>query len=289
MSINSNYEVPQNWDFFFCRVEGKPASVRVNLALRQIAPVEGYKYRLNFLIKMQNPTPEGMSSNEEYPVLCDIEDAISGKAEQMGAISAGAVKSGGILELIYYTNLSEGLPEACVDELAAFEGYQYKSYFEEDPEWKDYFEFLFPDPYSYQSMQNRRVVMQLEENGDNLDIPREIDHWIYFDNEQSRAQYVEKVIRKGYKVVSEDFIENARKQIPELPIEKRIRYLNDYKLSEDDARILTTDRDLSEYFDELVKLTKDAKKSCSYITTILLAMMNESENIKKVADLKFEI
>ena len=89
--------------------------------------------------------------------------------------------------------------------------------------------------------------------------------------------------------LSEDFIENARKQIPELPIEKRIRYLNDYKLSEDDARILTTDRDLSEYFDELVKLTKDAKKSCSYITTILLAMMNESENIKKVADLKFEI
>jgi aspartyl/glutamyl-tRNA(asn/gln) amidotransferase subunit B len=89
--------------------------------------------------------------------------------------------------------------------------------------------------------------------------------------------------------LSEDFIENARKQIPELPIEKRIRYLNDYKLSEDDARILTTDRDLSEYFDELVKLTKDAKKSCSYITTILLAMMNESENIKKVTDLKFEI
>ena len=75
MSINSNYEVPQNWDFFFCRVEGKPASVRVNLALRQIAPVEGYKYRLNFLIKMKNPTPEGMSSNEEYPILCDIEDA----------------------------------------------------------------------------------------------------------------------------------------------------------------------------------------------------------------------
>ena len=44
-----------------------------------------------------------------------------------------------------------------------------------------------------------KVVMQLEENGDNLDAPREIDHWIYFDNEQSRAQYVEKVIRKGYK------------------------------------------------------------------------------------------
>ncbi len=90
-------------------------------------------------------------------------------------------------------------------------------------------------------------------------------------------------------VLSDEFIEEARKQIPELPIEKRLRYLNNFKLSEDDARILTFDRELSEYFDELVDLTWDAKKSCSYITTVLLAMMNESETIKNISDLKFDI
>ncbi len=86
-----------------------------------------------------------------------------------------------------------------------------------------------------------------------------------------------------------DFIEQARKTLPELPIDKRIKYLSEYKLSEDDARILTTTRDLSEYFDELVSITKDPKKSCSYMTTILLALMNESEDIKKISDLKFDI
>ncbi|NVP17292.1 Asp-tRNA(Asn)/Glu-tRNA(Gln) amidotransferase subunit GatB [Candidatus Gracilibacteria bacterium] len=90
-------------------------------------------------------------------------------------------------------------------------------------------------------------------------------------------------------VLSDEFIEEARKQIPELPIEKRLRYLNNFKLSEDDARILTFDRELSEYFDKLVDLTGDAKKSCSYITTVLLAMMNESETIKNISDLKFDI
>jgi aspartyl/glutamyl-tRNA(asn/gln) amidotransferase subunit B len=55
--------------------------------------------------------------------------------------------------------------------------------------------------------------------------------------------------------LSDEFIAEARTKIPELPIEKRIRYLNEYKLSEDDARILTTDRELSEYFDELNSLT----------------------------------
>ncbi|MCH2188418.1 Asp-tRNA(Asn)/Glu-tRNA(Gln) amidotransferase subunit GatB [Candidatus Gracilibacteria bacterium] len=89
--------------------------------------------------------------------------------------------------------------------------------------------------------------------------------------------------------LDDDFIESARATIPELPIEKRIRYLNEYKLSDDDARILTTDRALSEYFDTLVEKTKDPKKSCSYITTILLALMNESEDVNNISDLKFDI
>lgn len=86
-----------------------------------------------------------------------------------------------------------------------------------------------------------------------------------------------------------DFIQKAKDSLPELPIEKRIRYLRDYELSSDDARILTTTREISDYYDELVSITKDPKKSCSYITTILLALMNESEDIKNISDLKFDI
>lgn len=89
--------------------------------------------------------------------------------------------------------------------------------------------------------------------------------------------------------LEDDFIDQAKSTIPELPIDKRLRYLNDFKLSDDDARLLTTSRDLTEYFDELVKLTNDAKKSCSYITTILLAMINDSEEINSINELKFDI
>lgn len=90
-------------------------------------------------------------------------------------------------------------------------------------------------------------------------------------------------------VLSDDFISEAKSTLPELPIEKRLKYLHDYKLSNDDARLLTVTRDLSDYFDELVILTNDPKKSCSYITTILLALINESEDIAWVNDLKFDI
>jgi aspartyl-tRNA(Asn)/glutamyl-tRNA(Gln) amidotransferase subunit B len=56
-------------------------------------------------------------------------------------------------------------------------------------------------------------------------------------------------------VLEDDFIENLRKELPELPIKKRIRYLNNFKLNDDDARILTNSRELSEYFDKLVEIT----------------------------------
>ena len=87
----NNKNLPQNWDFFMCRIEGAPASIRTNLALIEVAPLEGLTQRLQFYIKMQNPRPDGLSSNEEYPILCDIEDALGDKAEAIGAILAGVM------------------------------------------------------------------------------------------------------------------------------------------------------------------------------------------------------
>lgn len=87
--------------------------------------------------------------------------------------------------------------------------------------------------------------------------------------------------------LDDDFINQCRASLWELPVEKRIRYLADYSLSEDDARILTNDKTLSDYFEKLVELSKDAKKSCSYITSTLLALLNEEG--KSIDTMKFDI
>jgi aspartyl-tRNA(Asn)/glutamyl-tRNA(Gln) amidotransferase subunit B len=89
--------------------------------------------------------------------------------------------------------------------------------------------------------------------------------------------------------LSDEFIEETKKLIVEFPIERRLRYLNIHKLQEDDARLLTADYELSNYFEELFKITNDAKKSCSYITTILLALIKESEDEVKITDLEFKV
>ena len=215
----NNKNLPQNWDFFMCRIEGAPASIRTNLALIEVAPLEGLSQRLQFYIKMQNPRPDGLSSNEEYPILCDIEDAIGDKAEAIGAILAGVVKSEGFLELWFYTQNVEALAKTCEDALQTFEGYQSGYNIAEDPEWEDYFGFLYPDEFSYQTMQNRKVLMQLEKNGDKMEVPREIDHFIYFKEAAQQQAFAKEVEAKGFKVRFNDdeFVEERKAEGKEYP------------------------------------------------------------------------
>ena len=215
----NNKNLPQNWDFFMCRIEGAPASIRTNLALIEVAPLEGLSQRLQFYIKMQNPRPDGLSSNEEYPILCDIEDAIGDKAESTGAVSAGVVKSEGFLELWFYTQNAEALAKTCEDALQTFEGYQSGYNIAEDPEWEDYFGFLYPDEFSYQTMQNRKVLMQLEKNGDKMEVPREIDHFFYFKEAAQQQAFAKEAEAKGFKVRFNDdeFVEDRKAEGKEYP------------------------------------------------------------------------
>ena len=215
----NNKNLPQNWDFFMCRIEGAPASIRTNLALIEVAPLEGLTQRLQFYIKMQNPRPDGLSSNEEYPILCDIEDAIGEKAEATGAVSAGVVKSEGFLELWFYTQNAEALAKTCEEALQAFEGYQSGYNIAEDPEWEDYFGFLYPDEFSYQTMQNRKVLMQLEKNGDKMEVPREIDHFFYFKEAAQQQAFAKEAEAKGFKVRFNDdeFVEDRKAEGKEYP------------------------------------------------------------------------
>ena len=215
----NNKNLPQNWDFFMCRIEGAPASIRTNLALIEVAPLEGLTQRLQFCIKMKNPRPDGLSSNEEYPILCDIEDAIGEKAEATGAVSAGVVKSEGFLELWFYTQNAEALAKTCEEALQAFEGYQSGYNIAEDPEWEDYFGFLYPDEFSYQTMQNRKVLMQLEKNGDKMEVPREIDHFIYFKEADQQQAFAKEAEDKGFKVRFNDdeFVEDRKAEGKEYP------------------------------------------------------------------------
>jgi aspartyl-tRNA(Asn)/glutamyl-tRNA(Gln) amidotransferase subunit B len=75
--------------------------------------------------------------------------------------------------------------------------------------------------------------------------------------------------------VEEKLINQVKAQMPELPKEKFQRFLSEHKLSEYDAMVLVQDKKIADFFEACVPLSKDAKKICNWITSVLLKEVNE--------------
>ena len=74
--------------------------------------------------------------------------------------------------------------------------------------------------------------------------------------------------------ISDDFINNIKKSIPELPDEKKKRFIEKFNLSAYEANILVSDIETSKYFEEVIK-NSDVKISTNWITGELFALLND--------------
>ncbi len=65
------------WDFYFCEIDGKPHSNMVKLSLFDVAPIVPLSFFHCIEISLRHPNPEnGMTTNEEFQTLKDLEDLI---------------------------------------------------------------------------------------------------------------------------------------------------------------------------------------------------------------------
>ena len=74
--------------------------------------------------------------------------------------------------------------------------------------------------------------------------------------------------------LSEDFINKIKKNIPELPDEKKKRFIEKFNLTPYEATILVSDIETSKYFEEVVKVS-DVKLAANWIIGELFALLNE--------------
>lgn len=97
---------------------------------------------------------------------------------------------------------------------------------------------------------------------------------------------------------SEDYIKNIKSKLPELPDQKLNRFKKEYELSESNAEILTSQKELADYFEEVISEVKEkiaskeiisdkekaVKLAANYIITELLKHL--SDNNQEIKDIK---
>ena len=76
--------------------------------------------------------------------------------------------------------------------------------------------------------------------------------------------------------ISNDYINEIKAQLPELPDHKKKRYISEFGLSSYDAGILSIDKDTAQFFEEVVSNIKNKKLAANWILVELFGRLNKA-------------
>jgi len=191
----------KDWDFYACRIDHRPASIFVDLALARAAPVARSPALAYVLLEMNAPRSDGLSSQTEFATLAAIEDALEKElCADPHTIYVGRSTAAGRRDFFFYSGDAGDWKDRVGAVMRRFPDYDLDCGTRADPEWRTYFEFLYPSPEDHQRMQNRRVCFKLEKLGDALGEEREIDHWADFPSAAARAAFIERAAALGFRL-----------------------------------------------------------------------------------------
>ena len=77
--------------------------------------------------------------------------------------------------------------------------------------------------------------------------------------------------------LSDEYIENIKNSLPELPESRKQRYLEEYHLSEKDAKLITSSKYLSDLFEDTIKVCNNPKAVNNWIISDISRILNETE------------
>jgi len=77
-------------------------------------------------------------------------------------------------------------------------------------------------------------------------------------------------------VLTEAYIEEIRKALPELPLQREKRYIHELGLSSHSAFILTSDKPLSDYFEEALASCEYPRSLCNWLTIEFAGRLKDS-------------
>ena len=77
--------------------------------------------------------------------------------------------------------------------------------------------------------------------------------------------------------LSDEYIENIKKELPEMPESRKERYMNKYGISEKDSNSITASKYLSDFFEKAGEIANDYKSVCNWLNSDVARILNEKE------------
>jgi hypothetical protein len=221
-----------DWDFYFARVDGAVSAIFVDLGVRPQVPLEKRPWLLWVFVTLKSPNAEGLSSNDEAPVLQGIGEALDANiSATCGAQLVGRITGSGRREFYFYGEEPGPLDEAVRSAMKPFEGYEQDCGSALQPDWDHYVDLLYPSDTNLQRMFNRRVLQTLAEQGDVHETPRQVDHWLEFAGEEARAACRDTLTAIDFKVEDEFHSEESGEELPHTLVVSRVDSVDSHTIN----------------------------------------------------------
>lgn len=192
---------------YFKRVEeGSETYIEIDMS------AYGYSERYSWLFSVFIKFDADNSSEASFEEFLETKEALIiaiGHGEK--AKYVGSRVAQGWNELYFYAEDSKSL-NSTVSKILSNSGYIYESNVVKDAKWDFHYKHLLPSELELAHIQSDKIIFLLEEEGDDLEVPRVVEHYLSFDTPSQKDKFVNNLALDGFTFkddVSSDEFENG--------------------------------------------------------------------------------
>ncbi len=191
--------------YIYQNEEGLAVRTETDLSLFDEAPQPKRPAMAWVFIKLQSRDENGWCLEHEGDLLFQLQsDLNTVLKDKLNALNSGIRMQDGWLELFYYLPSAKKFDNIVRELFTGYKGYAYETGSSRDENWQHFINDIYPSPLMEQQITSRHIISELEEEGDDLECEREVEHYIFAQTPGQRDRLVEILAKQGF-----DFKENV--------------------------------------------------------------------------------
>lgn len=190
---------------FFKRVDENGEEVYIESDMSAYGYSERYSWLFSVFIKFD----ASANSKESFEEFLETKESLIIAVEHEGVAKyVGSRVVDGWNELYFYAQDSKSL-NAIVSKMLTNSGYVYESSVVKDTKWDFHYKHLVPTELESAHLQSAKIIFLLEEEGDDLSVPRVVEHYVSFATPTQKERFLTQLPFDGFEykdeISSEDF------------------------------------------------------------------------------------
>ena len=195
------------YEYYIDRDEdGVASKTETDLELLDTAPQKKRPALFWVFVKIKSPDEVGWCLEHE----CELLSALRKKlfdafGTKLDAVSSGVRMAEGWVEHFFYAPSAKTFESVAAAIMKEYEGYAYETGSSRDENWEHYTNALYPHPLMLQQIESRYIIGELEDEGDDITVAREVEHYLFFQTPAHAKRVAQKLESEGFAV--KEFVE----------------------------------------------------------------------------------